>query len=72
LPLEFKAERDEDGNPTLSEGQRVMLRAGFAKLRKLETDFATDRPEPPPQDAGGVRGHHGVALVAQFLQRWKG
>jgi type III restriction enzyme len=41
LPLEFKAERDEDGNPTLSEGQRVMLRAGFAKLKKLETDFAT-------------------------------
>ncbi len=41
LPLEFKAERDDDGNPTLSEGQRVMLRAGFAKLKKLETDFAT-------------------------------
>lgn len=40
LPLEFKAARDEDGNPTLSEGQRVMLRAGFAKLKKLETDFA--------------------------------
>lgn len=40
LPLEFKAERDADGNPTLSEGQRVMLRAGLQKLRKLETDFA--------------------------------
>lgn len=41
LPLEFKAERDEDGNPTLAQGQRVMLRAGFAKLKKLEADFAT-------------------------------
>jgi len=41
LPLEFRAERDDDGNPALSEGQRVMLRAGFAKLKKLETDFAT-------------------------------
>jgi len=40
LPLEFKAERDDDGNPVLSEGQRVMLRAGLAKLRKLEVDFA--------------------------------
>ncbi|MDO9453809.1 MAG: DEAD/DEAH box helicase family protein [Stagnimonas sp.] len=40
LPLEFKAERDADGNIALSEGQRVMLRAGLAKLRKLETDFA--------------------------------
>ena len=40
LPLEFKAERDDDGNPILSEGQRVMLRAGLKKLRKLEADFA--------------------------------
>lgn len=28
------------GNPALSEGQCVMLRAGLKKLRKLETDFA--------------------------------
>ena len=40
LPLEFKAERDEDGNVRLSEGQCVMLRAGLQKLRKLELDFA--------------------------------
>jgi type III restriction enzyme len=40
LPLEFKAERDEEGNPTLSEGQRVMLSAGFTKLKKLEEEFA--------------------------------
>ncbi len=40
LPLEFKAERDADGNPILTEGQRVMLRAGLQKLRKLEADFA--------------------------------
>jgi type III restriction enzyme len=49
LPLEFKAERDADGNPALSEGQRVMLRAGLQKLRKLEADFtridATRRPK---------------------------
>lgn len=38
--LEFKAYRDEDGNPQLAEGQRIMLRAGLTKLRKLEKDFA--------------------------------
>ena len=39
--LQFKADRDEHGNPVLSEGQRIMVRAGLAKLRKLETEFAT-------------------------------
>ena len=40
LPLDFKVERDDDGNLRLSAGQRVMLRAGLHKLRRLETDFA--------------------------------
>jgi type III restriction enzyme len=39
--LQFKADRDEHGNPVLSEGQRIMVRAGLAKLRKLETEFTT-------------------------------
>lgn len=40
LPLEFRAERDERGRVTgLSEGQRVMLRAGLTKLRRLEESF---------------------------------
>jgi type III restriction enzyme len=49
LPLEFKAERDEDGNPALSIGQRVMLRAGLQKLRKLEADFAKIAPLRHPK-----------------------
>jgi len=49
LRLEFKAERDEDGNPVLSEGQRVMLRAGLQKLRKLEVDFARIDPSRHPK-----------------------
>lgn len=49
LPLEFKAERDEDNNPILSEGQRVMLRAGLQKLRKLEADFAHIDPLRHPK-----------------------
>lgn len=47
--LEFKAYRDEDGNPVLSEGQRIMLRAGLAKLRKLETEFAALDPTRCPK-----------------------
>ena len=39
--LQFKADRDEHGNPVLSEGQRIMVRAGLAKLQKLEKEFAT-------------------------------
>jgi type III restriction enzyme len=41
LPLEFKAERDERNRVTgLSNGQRVMLRAGLKKLQILEQQFA--------------------------------
>jgi type III restriction enzyme len=60
LPLEFKAERDENGNPALSEGQRVMLRAGLQKLRRLEADFAKLDPERKPKMLV-VRGHHRFA-----------
>ncbi len=42
LPLDFKAERDEQKRVTgLSQGQRVMLRAGLKKLQILEQQFAT-------------------------------
>ena len=37
--LDFKAERDEEGNVQLSEGQRKMLRAGLTKLHRLEDAF---------------------------------
>jgi len=38
--LDFKAERDESNNPiALSEGQKIMLRAGISKLRILEKQF---------------------------------
>jgi type III restriction enzyme len=42
--LDFKAERDEENNPTLSEGQKLMLRAGLTKLERLSADFATLTP----------------------------
>ena len=72
LPLEFKAERDEAGNPTLSEGQRVMLRAGLAKLRKLEKDFASVDPTRHPKMLVVCEDTTVSPLVAQFLQEQEG
>jgi type III restriction enzyme len=67
LPLEFKAERDESNNPILSEGQRVMLRAGLQKLRKLEADFARLDPERHPKMLIVCEDTKVSPLVTQFL-----
>jgi len=72
LPLEFKAERDELGNPALSEGQRVMLRAGLHKLRKLEKDFAAIDPQRHPKMLVVCEDTTVSPLVAQFLQEQEG
>ena len=68
LPLEFKAERDGSGQPVLSEGQRVMLRAGLQKLRKLETDFTAIDPARHPKMLVVCEDTTVTPLVAQFLQ----
>lgn len=50
LPLEFRAERDENNAVIdLSHGQRVMLRAGLAKLKILEDQFAGSDPDKHPK-----------------------
>lgn len=72
LPLEYRAERDEDGNPALSEGQRVMLRAGFAKLRKLETDFAKIDPTRRPKMLVVCEDTTVSPLVAEFFRDEQG
>jgi type III restriction enzyme len=72
LPLEFKAERDEQGNPTLSEGQCVMLRAGLKKLRKLETDFARIDPTRHPKMLVVCEDTSVSPRVAAFLQDQEG
>lgn len=68
LPLEFKAEKDSEGNPMLAEGQRVMLRAGLSKLRKLEADFARIDPSRHPKMLVVCEDTTVSPLVAQFLQ----
>jgi len=72
LPLEFKAERDEQGKPALSEGQRVMLRAGLKKLRKLEADFARLDPTRHPKMLVVCEDTTVSPLVAAFLQDQEG
>lgn len=68
LPLEFKAERDEHGDAILSEGQRVMLRAGLQKLKKLEIDFAKIDPSRHPKMLVVCEDTTVSPLVSQFLQ----
>lgn len=50
LPLDFRAERDEQNAVTgLSNGQRVMLRAGLKKLQILEDKFTDADPTKHPK-----------------------
>lgn len=66
--LEFKAYRDENGNPQLAEGQRVMLRAGLTKLRKLERDFANIDPTRHPKMLIVCEDTTVTPLIADFLR----
>ena len=72
LPLTFTAERDESGHPSLSEGQRVMLRAGLHKLRKLEADFARLDPSRHPKLLVVCEDTTVSPLVSSFLQEQEG
>lgn len=48
--LDYNAERDEQGKVVgLSEGQRMMLRAGLTKQNKLEEDFLAVDPSKNPK-----------------------
>jgi type III restriction enzyme len=66
--LEFKAYRDENGNPQLSEGQRIMLRAGLTKLKKLEVDFAKLVPERHPKMLVVCEDTTVTPLIEDFLK----
>ncbi len=69
LPLDFKAERDEQRNVTgLSNGQRVMLRAGLKRLQILEAQFSSVDSNRHPKllvvcEETGVTPH-----VVEFLK----
>ncbi len=65
--LQFKADRDEHGRPILSDGQRVMVRAGLAKLLKLEKEFATIDPAKHPKMLVVCEDTTVTPLVVEFL-----
>jgi len=65
--LQFKADRDEHGRPILSEGQRIMVRAGLAKLLKLEKEFATLDPSKHPKMLVVCEDTSVTPLVSEFL-----
>jgi len=66
--LEFKAEREDDGTLRLSEGQRIMLRAGVQKLQRLERDFAMLDPARHPKMLVVCEDTKVSPLVARFLR----
>lgn len=69
LPLDFKAERDEQKRVTgLSQGQRVMLRAGLKKLQILEQQFETTDPHKHPKLLVICEDTTVTPHVVEFLQ----
>lgn len=66
--LDYKADRDENGNPMLSEGQRIMLRAGLTKLRKLEGEFAALDPDKHPKMLVVCEDTTVTPLVDEFMR----
>ena len=66
--LDFRAERNEAGEVIgLSEGQRQMIRAGLAKLKILEEEFAEVDESKKPKMLIMCEDTTVVPLVASFL-----
>lgn len=69
LPLDFKAERDEQNRVTgLSNGQRVMLRAGLKKLEILEGQFASSDPDKHPKLLVVCEDTNVTPYVVEYLE----
>ena len=68
--LDFKAIRDEGDKKAveLSDGQRVMLRAGLMQLKKLETEFAKIDETKRPKMLVVCEDTTVSPLVTEFLQ----
>lgn len=70
LPLDFKAERDEQKRVTgLSNGQRVMLEAGLTKLKILEDQFVEVDPEKHPKLLIVCEDTNVTPHVIEYLQQ---
>lgn len=65
--LSFKCDRDEAGNPSLSNGQRIMLRAGLKKLQQLQNDFSQIDPTKHAKMLIVCEDTEVTPLVEQFM-----
>jgi len=66
--LQFKANRDDPDNPVMSDGQRLMVRAGLTKLQKLEKEFAVIDPTRHPKMFVVCEDTDISPLVVKFLK----
>lgn len=66
--LDFKAVRDGKNVVDLSEGQRLMLRAGLAKLKILEDEFTKETENKHPKMLVICEDTKVSPLVCQFLK----
>lgn len=66
--IEFKAVRDGRKVVALSEGQRLMLRAGLSKLRILEEQFTSLSPDKHPKMLVICEDTAVTPFVADFLK----
>jgi type III restriction enzyme len=69
LPLDFKSEREGNTILGLSDGQRIMLRAGISKLRILEEGFTSLDPTKYPKLLVMCEDTKVVSYVSAFLKQ---
>lgn len=69
LPLDFKAEREGNDIKSLSDGQRVMLRAGLSKLKILEEGFTDFDKSKHPKMLIICEDTNVVPYVTQFMKQ---
>ena len=65
--IDFKAKRDGNNVIDLSEGQRLMLRAGMQKLKLLEEEFTKENPDKYPKMLVICEDTKVSPLVTKFL-----
>mgnify|MGYP001221601598 CR=1 FL=1 len=69
LPLDFKAEREGNDVKSLSDGQRVMIRAGLSKLKILEDGFTGFDKNKHPKMLIICEDTSVVPYVIQFMKQ---
>jgi type III restriction enzyme len=69
LPLDFKVEREGNDIKDLSDGQRIMLRAGLSKLKILEDGFLKFDKEKYPKMLVVCEDTNVVPYVTQFMKQ---